>query len=99
MVLHPDCGFDNAGAERNTEDMKEECRGWDPTYDHIGIYNLNICSSISSVVKLLGLVTSISHWRLMDHYPLETWLHGNGPVVLLGDACHPMLVCPVTRIL
>ncbi len=28
-------------------------------------------------------------WGLYDHAPLQTWF--NGPVVLLGDAAHPML--------
>lgn len=28
-------------------------------------------------------------WRLCEHDPLPTWTMGN--VVLLGDACHPML--------
>lgn len=28
----------------------------------------------------------------MDRQPLERWVHPNGRVVLLGDACHPMLV-------
>ena len=28
----------------------------------------------------------------MDRKPLPTWVHPKGRVVLLGDACHPMLV-------
>ena len=28
----------------------------------------------------------------MDRAPLETWVHKDGKVALLGDACHPMLV-------
>jgi hypothetical protein len=29
----------------------------------------------------------------MDRKPLPTWVHPKGRLVLLGDACHPMLVC------
>ncbi|KAK7687183.1 hypothetical protein QCA50_009687 [Cerrena zonata] len=43
------------------------------------------------VQKLLNMVQSTLKWRLMDRQPLETWVHSSGRVVLLGDACHPML--------
>ncbi|EJC99727.1 FAD/NAD-binding domain-containing protein [Fomitiporia mediterranea MF3/22] len=43
------------------------------------------------VRKLLSHVTSTLRWRLTDHDPLERWIHPAGRVVLLGDACHPML--------
>nr|WJQ78195.1 4-hydroxybenzoate decarboxylase [Panus rudis] len=43
------------------------------------------------VQKLLSFVDSTLKWRLMDRQPLETWVHSSGRVVLLGDACHPML--------
>jgi 2-polyprenyl-6-methoxyphenol hydroxylase-like FAD-dependent oxidoreductase len=46
-----------------------------------------------SVQKLLSFVKSTLKWRLMDRKPLSTWVHPKGRVVLLGDACHPMLVC------
>ncbi|KAL5512455.1 hypothetical protein ACEPAG_3108 [Sanghuangporus baumii] len=41
--------------------------------------------------KLLSFVQSTLDWRLMDRKPLETWVHPDGRVVLLGDSCHPML--------
>lgn len=47
----------------------------------------------ASVQKLLSFVTSTLKWRLMDRKPLPTWVHPKGRLVLLGDACHPMLVC------
>lgn len=31
----------------------------------------------------------------MGRQPLETWVHKSGRVVLLGDACHPMLVSTI----
>lgn len=43
------------------------------------------------VRKLLSHVQSTLKWRLMDRKPLETWVHPEGRVVLLGDSCHPML--------
>ncbi|KAI0357273.1 FAD/NAD(P)-binding domain-containing protein [Trametes cingulata] len=43
------------------------------------------------VRKLLGFVQSTLKWRLMDRQPLPTWIHPAHKVVLLGDACHPML--------
>lgn len=44
------------------------------------------------VQKLLSLMTQTLKWRLMDRQRLETWVHGSGRVLLLGDSCHPMLV-------
>lgn len=43
------------------------------------------------ILKLLTMVPSTLKWKLMDREPLETWVHPGGRVVLLGDACHPML--------
>ncbi|KAH9996384.1 FAD/NAD-P-binding domain-containing protein [Russula compacta] len=43
------------------------------------------------VQKLLSFVKSTLKWRLMDRKPLPTWVHPKGRLVLLGDACHPML--------
>ncbi|KAH9979482.1 hypothetical protein BGW80DRAFT_1164422 [Lactifluus volemus] len=43
------------------------------------------------VKKLLSFVKSTLKWRLMDRKPLPNWVHPQGRVVLLGDACHPML--------
>ncbi|KAF9561912.1 FAD/NAD(P)-binding domain-containing protein [Agrocybe pediades] len=41
--------------------------------------------------KLLALIKATSSWALMDHKPLDNWVHKDGKVCLLGDACHPML--------
>lgn len=43
------------------------------------------------VQKMLSLVPSTLVWSLMDREPLDTWIHSDGKVCLLGDACHPML--------
>ena len=54
-----------------------------------GVY----CSMLPKRVrKMLGFVQSTLKWRLMDRKPLDKWVHDSGPVILLGDACHPMLV-------
>ncbi|TFK22615.1 FAD/NAD(P)-binding domain-containing protein [Coprinopsis marcescibilis] len=41
--------------------------------------------------KILDLVPSTMVWALKDRQPLDTWIHPEGRVCLLGDACHPML--------
>ncbi|KAG9082634.1 hypothetical protein FS749_003946 [Ceratobasidium sp. UAMH 11750] len=37
------------------------------------------------------MVPSTLKWALRDRLPLDTWIHKSNKVVLLGDACHPML--------
>ncbi|ELU37079.1 salicylate 1-monooxygenase [Rhizoctonia solani AG-1 IA] len=44
-----------------------------------------------SLGKLLKMVPSTLKWALRDRLPLDTWIHKSNKVVLLGDACHPML--------
>jgi salicylate hydroxylase len=46
------------------------------------------------IQKLIHLIPSTLKWLLADREPLEKWVHDSGKVVLLGDSCHPMLVCP-----
>src|SRR5712691_2429514 len=47
-----------------------------------------------SVQKLLSFVKSTLKRHLMDRKPLPpTWVHPKGHLVLLGNACHPVLVC------
>lgn len=41
------------------------------------------------VRTILEKATSLNRWALYDRAPLEKW--SDGRVVLLGDACHPML--------
>ena len=53
----------------------------------------------TSVRKLLGFVQSTLKWRLMDRKPLDKWIHDSGRVILLGDACHPMLVRRIADLL
>ncbi|KAI0066032.1 FAD/NAD(P)-binding domain-containing protein [Artomyces pyxidatus] len=43
------------------------------------------------VQKILSLVPLALEWRLMDRDPIPHWIHPDGKVALLGDACHPML--------
>jgi salicylate hydroxylase len=47
---------------------------------------------VCRIQKLLSLVPSTLNWTLKDRAPLDKWVHEDGTVVLLGDACHPMLV-------
>lgn len=46
----------------------------------------------NSIQKLLDLIPSTLKWKLMERAPLNTWIHKDGRLVLLGDSCHPMLV-------
>lgn len=41
--------------------------------------------------KLQAMVKSVLKSRMMVHSPLKTWVHSDGRVALVGDACHPML--------
>ncbi|PIL32082.1 hypothetical protein GSI_06787 [Ganoderma sinense ZZ0214-1] len=41
--------------------------------------------------KLMAMTPSTLRWRLVDRKPLKSWIHPSSRVVLLGDACHPML--------
>ncbi|TFK66502.1 FAD/NAD-binding domain-containing protein [Pluteus cervinus] len=43
------------------------------------------------IQKILDMISSTLVWPMIDRRPLKTWLHEAGKVVLLGDACHPML--------
>ncbi|KAM5531760.1 hypothetical protein V8D89_014572 [Ganoderma adspersum] len=43
------------------------------------------------IIKLLNMTPSSLRWRLVDRKPLKTWIHPSYRVILLGDACHPML--------
>lgn len=49
------------------------------------------------ITKMLKLIPSTLKWMLADREPLETWVHKEGKVALLGDACHPMLVSKLAR--
>ncbi|KAJ7046065.1 hypothetical protein C8F04DRAFT_1322629 [Mycena alexandri] len=42
------------------------------------------------IQKLIDLIPSSSKWKLVDRPILSTWVH-HGGVVLIGDACHPLL--------
>jgi hypothetical protein len=77
--------------------MRAEFADFEPSYVTIrGIsrsYWINQRDNLCSVQKMLSFVKSTLKWRLMDRKPLNTWVHPQGHLTLLGDACHPMLVC------
>ena len=54
---------------------------------HLEFISRRICTLLSYVFPGACL-----RWRLMVRAPLPRWVHPGGRVVLLGDACHPMLV-------
>lgn len=43
------------------------------------------------VRKLCSLTGVYLKWKLADFEQLQRWVHPNGKVALLGDACHPMM--------
>ncbi|CAI6230220.1 unnamed protein product [Periconia digitata] len=43
------------------------------------------------LTTLLTHVHQVSKWKLMHRDPLPTWTHPSSRLVLIGDACHPML--------
>ncbi|KAJ4489914.1 hypothetical protein J3R30DRAFT_3417294 [Lentinula aciculospora] len=63
-------------AKSDTNGLRTQFAGWEP---RIG--------------KLLALIRSpyILKYKLMDCAPLTSWVHQQGRVALVGDACHPML--------
>lgn len=48
-----------------------------------------VAAAFPDAGDLLDGASSAIQWGLFDHQPLESWHRGH--VVLLGDACHPML--------
>lgn len=43
------------------------------------------------VQKMCELTGTYLKWKLADFDQLDRWVHPEGKVVLLGDACHPMM--------
>jgi salicylate hydroxylase len=76
-MCHPDTGFTEESwtAKASKAKILEHFGDWDA----------------SRLRKLVDLIPedNILEWRLCQHEPLPTWVLGK--VVLLGDACHPML--------
>lgn len=76
-MCHPDTGFSEESwtAQASKGEILEHFGSWDP----------------SRLRQILDLIPdeNVMKWRLCEHDPLPTWVLGK--VVLLGDACHPML--------
>ncbi|KAA1471780.1 FAD/NAD(P)-binding domain-containing protein [Dentipellis sp. KUC8613] len=76
VMAHPDDGaIESWTAEGDLGKMREVFKDFEPR----------------RVQKMLDLIPRIMDWRLMDREPLPKWVHDDGKVALLGDACHPML--------
>ncbi|OAP55978.1 hypothetical protein AYL99_10130 [Fonsecaea erecta] len=77
VMCHPDRGFSEESwtAKASKQEILDHFGSWDPV----------------RLRKLLDLIPdeNVMKWRLCEHDPLPTWVMGK--VVLLGDACHPML--------
>ncbi|RVX75028.1 hypothetical protein B0A52_01305 [Exophiala mesophila] len=77
VMCHPDPGFaeESWTAKASKENMLSHFGDWDPGF----------------LRKLVDLIPddNILIWQLCQHEPLPTWVMGK--LVLMGDACHPML--------
>ncbi|OAG45498.1 hypothetical protein AYO21_00134 [Fonsecaea monophora] len=77
VMCHPDTGFSEESwtAKASKQEILDHFGSWDPV----------------RLRKLLDFIPdeNVMKWRLCEHDPLPTWVMGK--VVLLGDACHPML--------
>ncbi|EXJ70950.1 uncharacterized protein A1O5_05942 [Cladophialophora psammophila CBS 110553] len=77
VMCHPDTGFSEESwtAKASKGEILDHFGSWDPV----------------RLRKLLDFIPdeNVMKWRLCEHDPLPTWVMGK--VVLLGDACHPML--------
>lgn len=76
-MCHPDTGFSEESwtARASKQEILDHFGAWDPV----------------RLRKLLEYIPdeNVMKWRLCEHDPLPTWTIGK--LVLLGDACHPML--------
>ncbi|KAF8886989.1 hypothetical protein BD779DRAFT_1441367 [Infundibulicybe gibba] len=43
------------------------------------------------LAKILKFIQFTYDWKLVDRKPLKEWFHPSGHLILIGDACHPML--------
>jgi salicylate hydroxylase len=43
------------------------------------------------LTQLLSSVPTVSKWKLMHRAPLASWTNPQSNLLLIGDACHPML--------
>jgi len=43
------------------------------------------------LTRLLDEVERVDKWKLMHRGPLHSWINPQSNLVLIGDACHPML--------
>ena len=97
VLIHPDDGSVESWTEEGSGDkMRADFADFEPrcvTIRPSAITVVIITAQLCSVQKLLSFVKSTLKWRLMDRKPLNTWVHPKGRLVLLGDSCHPMLVC------
>ncbi|KAJ9615426.1 hypothetical protein H2200_001501 [Cladophialophora chaetospira] len=77
VMVHPDTGFTEESwtARASKAKILEHYGDWD----------------VHRLGKLIDQIPddNIMEWRLCQHEPLPMWRHGK--VVLMGDACHPML--------
>ncbi|EJC98356.1 FAD/NAD-binding domain-containing protein [Fomitiporia mediterranea MF3/22] len=75
VMLHPDHGAEESYTAEGNADRMRE----------------DFADFEIRVRKLLKLIDRTLIWRIDERQPLKSWVHSSGRLVLLGDACHPML--------
>ncbi len=104
VLAHPDDGsVESWTAEGSADKMRADFADFEPRCVRhptclsrpLSLRNVSdLTNNCLSVRKILSFIDSTLKWRLMDRKPLKTWIHASHRVILLGDACHPMLVRP-----
>jgi 3-hydroxybenzoate 6-monooxygenase len=87
MVFYPVCGGDryNLVVSFPSDEIGEG-------YDNTGrkdLLDANYSKSCERVKKLQNKIDDWKMWAICDRDPIDNW--GDGRIVLLGDAAHPML--------
>ena len=78
--------------EAEPGDMRSGFEQWEPRYFPGVLPSSSSLTKIRRVKKLLDLVEVCTKRKLFDRPPLLSWAHPSSRILLLGDACHPVLV-------
>ena len=91
MIYPEEGGEESWTAQGDVHEMCATYRGWEPRCvpSSSQLIRLNH-HTINRIAKLQSLVSTVLQSKLMHRPPMQSWVHHR--VVLLGDACHPMLV-------
>ncbi|KZT34228.1 FAD/NAD(P)-binding domain-containing protein [Sistotremastrum suecicum HHB10207 ss-3] len=80
--------FKNKAEQRKAEKAREE--SW-TAKGSVEEMRAEFADFEPRIKKMLSFIPSTLVWKLFDRAPLPNWIHPSSPIVLIGDACHPML--------